>query len=187
MKERISQCGAVGSSIMASICCIGPALATSLGIASFGALASFAAYRNYFIALAVTALGYSFLSIFKKKYRAAALNFENYRFGRDDLLLLVTTILVAIAIFFPQAQALRAAQSATNYEGRGTVVSLDQKGKKVTLKHEEIKDLMPAMTMEFPIKSDEALNGLWPGNRVRFTLSPQGTEFVVENIEKEER
>jgi Cu/Ag efflux protein CusF len=67
------------------------------------------------------------------------------------------------------------------------VVSLDEKGRKITLKHEEIKGLMPAMTMEFPVKSPELLNGVRQGDKVWFTLRPQGADFFVEKIAKEER
>ena len=162
-------------------------MAASLGIAGLGALASLAVYRNYFIALALVALGYSFLAMLKKKYRAGTLSLWKYRFGRDDWLLLITTALVILAIFFPQIRAATLAGSAATYESRGSVVSLDEKANKITLKHEEIKDLIPAMTMEFSVSSNEMLNNLRPGNRVRFTLSPQGADFVIENIEMEER
>ena len=37
------------------------------------------------------------------------------------------------------------------------------RGKKVTLKHGEIKGLMPAMTMEFPVKSIEMLEACGRG------------------------
>ena len=76
-------------------------MAASLGIAGIGALASLAIYRDYFIVLAVFALGYSFFATVKKKYKAGTLSFRKYRFGRDDILLLVTTLLVILAISFP--------------------------------------------------------------------------------------
>lgn len=157
-----------------------------MGIAGFGALASLAVYRTYFIALAVVALGYSFFATFQKKYKAGVLGRRRYRFGRDDILLVVTTLLVILAISFPTISGVTVAQSGANYDSRGTVVSLDEKGRKITLKHEEIKGLMPAMTMEFSVKSAPILDGLRPGDRVRFTLSPQGGGFIVEKIAKEE-
>lgn len=157
-----------------------------MGIAGFGALASLAIYRDYFIAAALVALGYSFFATFKKKYHAGTLNLRNYRLARDDWLLLITTALVIFAIYFPQIRGISLAQTGATYDGRGSVASLDQKGKKVTLKHEEIKGLMPAMTMEFPVKSPDLLNGVRQGDRVRFTLNPQGGDFVVEKIVKEQ-
>ena len=161
-------------------------LAASLGVAGFGALASLAIYRDYFIALALMALGYSFFVTLKKKHRAGNLSFKRYRLGKDDVVLALTTLLVILAILFPNIRGITMAQSGASYEGRGSIVSMDAKGKKVTLKHEEIKGLMPAMTMEFPVRSPELLDGVRQGDRVRFTLRPQGSDFVVEKIQKEE-
>lgn len=144
-----------------------------------------AAYRNYFIALALLALGYSLFTTLRKKYRAGTLTFRNYSFGRDDWLLLITTAVVVVAIFFPQIRAATLAESGTTYEGRGVVVSLDEKVKKISVKHEEIKGLMPPMTMEFPFRSSEILNNVRTGDKVLFTLTPQGTDFIIEKIEKE--
>ena len=160
-------------------------MAASLGIAGLGALASLAAYRNYFIALALVALGYSFFTTFRKKYRTGTLRLTNYRLGRDDGLLLVTTALVIVAIYFPQIRAAILAESGPTYDGRGSVVSLDEKAKKITLKHEEIKGLMPPMTMGFFSKSGETLNNVRTGDKVLFTITPQGTDFIIEKIEKE--
>ena len=162
-------------------------MAASLGVAGLGALASLAVYRNYFIALALVALGYSFFATFRKKHRAGTFSIKKYRFSRDDWLLLITTAVVVVAIFFPQIRAATLAERTAKYEGRGSVVSLDEKAKRVTLEHEEIKGLMPAMTMEFSVRSGEMPNNLRRGNRVRFTLTPQGTDFVIERIEKEEK
>jgi len=159
-------------------------LAASLGIAGLGALASLAVYRNYFIALALVALGYSFFTTFRKKYTTGTLTLTNYRFGRDEWLLAVTTALVILAIYFPQIRAATLAEGGTTYDGRGSVVSLDENAKKIMLKHEEIKGLMPAMTMEFPLRSGETLNNVRTGDKVLFTLTPQGTDFIIEKIEK---
>lgn len=160
-------------------------MAASLGIAGLGALASLAVYRNYFIALALVALGYSFLTTFRTKYRTGTLSLTNYRFGRDEWLLVVTTALVSLAIYFPQIRAATLAESGTTYEGRGSVVNLDENAKTITLKHEEIKGLMPPMTMEFPLRSGETLNDVRTGDKVLFTLTPQGTDFIIEKIENE--
>ncbi len=161
-------------------------MAASLGIAGLGALASLAIYRDYFIALALLSVAYSFFAAFQKKYKAGRLSLRNYRFGRDDILLLVTTVLVVLAISFPYIRGVTLAQSGASYDGRGSIVSLDEKRGKVTLKHEEIKGLMPAMTMEFPVKSPELLDGVRQGDTVRFTLTPDGADFVVEKVQKED-
>ena len=146
-----------------------------------------AIYRDYFIALALLALGYSFFATFQKKYRAGSLSFKRYRLGKDDAVLALTTLLVILAILFPHIRGMTLSQAGASYDGRGSVVKVDASGEKVTFKHEEIKGLMPAMTMEFPVKSPELLDGVRQGDRVRFVLSPQGADFVVEKIVKEEK
>ncbi len=58
---------------------------------------------------------------------------------------------------------------------KGTVKKLDVKAKKVTLIHEELKNLeMPAMTMVFRVKDDAILGKLKEGAKV---------EFVAERVE----
>lgn len=113
------------------------------------------------------------------------MSLKGYRFGRDDLLLLITAALVILAISFPYIRGVTLAQSGASYEGQGKVVKVDEKGKEITLQHGEIKGLMPAMTMGFPVKLADVLKGIREGDRVRFTISPQGAEFVVEKIAKE--
>lgn len=162
-------------------------MAASLGIAGLGALASLAAYRNYFMTLALLALGYSFFAALRRKLRAGTLSLKKYRFGRDDWLLLITTGLVGLAIFFPQIRAATREESGATYEGRGSVVSVDEKANKITLKHEEIKGLMRPMTMEFSSRSAEMLDGLRPADGVRFTLRSEGAGLVIETIDKEEK
>lgn len=73
-----------------------------------------------------------------------------------------------------------------SYAGRGSVVSIDQKRAKVTLNHEEIRGLMPPMTMEFPVQPAEMLKGFRVGNRVQFTLNLQGGDFIITRFEKEQ-
>ena len=158
-----------------------------MGIAGFGALASLAVYRDYFIALALLALAYSFFLTLRKKYRARTLNFRNYSFGRDDIILLVTAVLVTWAILFPNIRGITPGQAGVTYEGRGSVVQVDAGGKKITLKHEEIKGLMPAMTMQFPTKSTDVIQGIREGDRITFTLSAQGSDFIVDKVVKEEK
>lgn len=78
--------------------------------------------------------------------------------------------------------ALAAALSVTAVTGaaaadftKGTVKKIDAKAKKVTLIHEELKDLeMPAMTMVFRVNDDALLAKLTQGAKI---------EFVAERIE----
>jgi protein SCO1/2 len=59
---------------------------------------------------------------------------------------------------------------AARYDLRGKVVSVDKAAKTAQIDHEEIKDLMPAMTMEFKINEDWIWEDLLPGSDIRATL-----------------
>jgi Cu/Ag efflux protein CusF len=62
-----------------------------------------------------------------------------------------------------------AVQTAT-YHGVGVVKRLDPKRPSIEIDHEDIKDLMPAMTMEFYVKDKSLLDGLKPSDRIAFTI-----------------
>jgi protein SCO1/2 len=56
------------------------------------------------------------------------------------------------------------------YTLHGQVVSLDRSHKMVTLKHDDIKGFMPAMTMPYEVQEVKALDGLRPGDLIDATL-----------------
>ena len=83
-----------------------------------------------------------------------------------------------------QAAAPRAADSWTT-DG---IVRLVQAGPGVVwLTHGDIPGLMPGMTMPFEAASPRLLDGLAPGDRVRFTLKQSAGQLRVVAIEKEGR
>lgn len=72
------------------------------------------------------------------------------------------------------AVAISSAAFAAEFT-KGTVKKVDAKAKKVTLIHEELKDLeMPAMTMVFRVKDDAMLGKLKEGANI---------EIVAERLE----
>lgn len=70
----------------------------------------------------------------------------------------------------------------TRYQGQGTVVAVDLQRGTVTVDHGELPGLMPPMVMEFVVEAQEALNGLQPGARIRFTLRPRGVTFTIADM-----
>lgn len=73
------------------------------------------------------------------------------------------TVLVAAA-----AALLTATAFATEYT-KGVVQKIDEKSGKVTVKHEELKNLeMPAMTMVFRVSDDQMLQQLEAGDDIEF-------------------
>ena len=73
-----------------------------------------------------------------------------------------------------------------NHPGRGSIVSIDQNGSKVTLRHDEIRGLMPPMTMQFNVQPAEMLKGFRVGDTVQFTLNVHGGDFIITRIEKDQ-
>jgi Cu/Ag efflux protein CusF len=67
-----------------------------------------------------------------------------------------------------------------NYDGKGTVTKINNEGGSIEINHEEIKDLMPAMQMEFFVKDKALLKSVAVGDKVDFTLEyKHPTEIIV--------
>ena len=58
----------------------------------------------------------------------------------------------------------------TTYQGVGMVKATDVKRPSIEIDHQEIKGLMPAMTMEFYVKDKSLLEGCKAGDRIEFTI-----------------
>jgi hypothetical protein len=63
-----------------------------------------------------------------------------------------------------------AAEAAT-FEGQGRVAAVHPLGNAVTLEHGAIPGLLPPARSEFPVAREGLLEGVRPGDRVRFTLT----------------
>ncbi|MGH8063908.1 MAG: copper-binding protein [Candidatus Entotheonellia bacterium] len=163
-------------------------MVASLGVAGVGAFATFAAvaeYRAYLIALTILALAVSYLLTYHKKWQQGWFKLPHYVVIRDEIILWSTTVIVVLLLFFPQVQAWMLAQTTAPtqvFEGRGVVVSVQPEQSTITLRHEPIAGLMPAMTMEFDVRSPQLLEGITPGITVDFSVRPEGTNYVIEAI-----
>lgn len=182
MADYITKFGALLSSFLASISCLGPMLAAGLDISGLGGLAVLAIYRPFFIGLAGLALLYSLFTTYWEKYRPGSLREKNFSFEKEEFLLSATTLLVVAFIYIPY---LKQACPIPNYNGQALVIQVDQAKGEITLDHEGIKGLVPAMSMEYSVQPRNLLSGIRTGDRVRFKLSIQGIEFVVVEISKE--
>jgi len=68
------------------------------------------------------------------------------------------------------AAACRTPASERSFTLQGQVLSIDAPRKIVVVKHEDIKDFMPAMTMPYEVKEARLLEGLAPGDLITATL-----------------
>jgi Cu/Ag efflux protein CusF len=68
-----------------------------------------------------------------------------------------------------------------DYNAKGVVTKINLDLASVELNHEEIKDLMPAMLMEFFVSDKKFLNGLKVGDKVDFVVRyKDGAETIVD-------
>jgi uncharacterized cupredoxin-like copper-binding protein len=65
------------------------------------------------------------------------------------------------------------------FDGKGTVVAVVPESREIVLDHEAIEGLMDAMTMGYPVASEELLKGLNPGDAVKFKIDPAGPKIVA--------
>lgn len=106
---------------------------------------------------------------------------------RATLLLITLTTVFCLACRQPQQTATPVKPTATPqnlsgppgypapvmnkpYPGTGVVAKVNRSEGWVEINHEEIKDLMPAMQMEFNVKDKSLLNDVKPGDKVNFTI-----------------
>lgn len=104
-------------------------------------------------------------------------------------------ILSALAVF---AISLSAAQAQTQshedhvksgvhgeaaFWTAGEIKKVDVSQKKITIKHEDIKNLqMPGMTMVFNVKNIKLIEGLSIGDSVKFVAAQEGERYFVTDI-----
>lgn len=82
------------------------------------------------------------------------------------------------------APAAHAAQSAAEWT-RGEVRRVDAAAGKLTLRHEEIRNLdMPGMTMVFEARDKALLQGLKAGDTVRFQAADEQGRLVITALER---
>lgn len=70
-KDNVAVGGAVLTALGASICCIGPILALTLGVRAFGAANVFASARPYLLAAAVLSLAFGFYHLYLRRKTCA--------------------------------------------------------------------------------------------------------------------
>ena len=68
------------------------------------------------------------------------------------------------------------------YQLKGKVVNVDKRGSTVTISHEDIPDLMEAMTMPFALKDRRLLDQLAEGDGIQATLVVAGPHSWLENV-----
>jgi Cu/Ag efflux protein CusF len=71
-----------------------------------------------------------------------------------------------------------------NYDGKGEITKINLELGSVEMKHEDIKDLMPAMQMEFFVKDKKILENLKIGDKVDFVVEYKHPQEIITSIKK---
>jgi len=90
------------------------------------------------------------------------------------------TLTIALALL---ASACAKADERT-YPLQGQVLSLEPARKQLTIKHEEIKGFMPAMTMPYEVRDEKLLSGLVAGDLINATLVVVSNGAYLSTIKK---
>lgn len=72
---------------------------------------------------------------------------------------------------------------STTYTAHGEVIEIDLAGTHVTIDHDDVPGLMPAMRMRFPVRDPALLRGVSPGSEVRFALERAGETLMLTALE----
>lgn len=90
-----------------------------------------------------------------------------------------TGILLVAAAAFGLGVAVASAQEYTS----GEVTKIDEKQKKLTIRHEELKSLeMPAMTMVFVVAEDSMIEEVEVGQKIEFTAERINGRITITDI-----
>ena len=86
-------------------------------------------------------------------------------------------ILILLAISFGACR-----RNEHRYELKGKVVMVEKEKRLVTIAHEDVEGLMPAMTMPFTVPNQADLDYLAPEDQVTATLVVDGSRSWLENL-----
>jgi Cu/Ag efflux protein CusF len=74
--------------------------------------------------------------------------------------------------------------TSEGHKGVGVVISIAADHSKIEINHQEIKDFMPAMQMEYPVVNKSPLDSLKVGDSVGFTGEVNGGIEQITEIHK---
>jgi Cu/Ag efflux protein CusF len=113
--------------------------------------------------------------------------------------MILTMLLMSVcAVACQPKQASPANQAATNqseasalanvksYHGVGVIKKINPQDPSITIDHEDIKDYMAAMTMEYYVKDRSLLDSIQPGDKVDFTIEDRQGVVLVSEIKKKQ-
>ena len=90
---------------------------------------------------------------------------------------------LSVLLLFPLAVAFSACRrNEQRYDLTGKVVMVEKEKHLVTISHDEISGLMPAMTMPFTVPKQDDIDRLAPGDQLTATLVVDGSQSWLEDL-----
>lgn len=90
---------------------------------------------------------------------------------------MVISLLLLVVVAFTGCR-----RNEKRYDLKGKVVMVEREKHLVTISHEDVEGLMPAMTMPFTVPDQTALDFLAPDDQVTATLVVDGSQSWLENL-----
>jgi copper chaperone CopZ len=128
-KTTLSSIGSLATAVVASLCCIGPAVVALIGAGSIGAFSAFETYRPYFIGLTAILLGVAFYMTYRKReVKCEDGSCKIQGAGKwNKIGVWSATFIAALAISYPYLAAKPSATANAAFAPKATVV-LEVKG-----------------------------------------------------------
>ena len=92
---------------------------------------------------------------------------------------IVFSIVAALAV-----AACNSSNAPRTYTLQGQVLAVTPDRQQATIKHEEIRGFMAAMTMPYKVKDPQQLNGIGPGDLINATLVVETNNAFVTDVKK---
>jgi protein SCO1 len=96
----------------------------------------------------------------------------------------VSLLFVLVLIVSPMVLSGCRGETARQYEVRGQILAIRPEAQEVLIKHGDIQNFMPGMTMPFRVRDARLLEGRTPGDLVTARLMVAPTEAWIAAIEK---
>lgn len=93
-------------------------------------------------------------------------------------------VLLALAVTITACTRTPEALPTSRYELNGQILAVNTDTREITVKHDDIVGLMPAMTMTFPVVAESDLRERIPGDVIRATLEVTGGQGRLANVVK---
>ena len=96
----------------------------------------------------------------------------------------VAIVRTRLTVLVAACATLAACSQSRQFELRGQILAIDRGRQEVTIKHEDIRGLMPGMTMPFKVEDARLLDGLTAGDLVKATLVVKNSNGYLSAIER---